>query len=152
MASVSFCESVLEAVDFTSTDLEAARFDGALLVDAIFVDTNVTGTDFTAVDEGAISIIILSQGDARRSVEGLDALGYLQFYGAKTRELRVDYVLQYHHAYWVVDKILKKASGTNVATTTRAGAKGSGPAGCGISWPVCFTFDKARTDQYSEGA
>ena len=108
MASASFSESVLEEVDFTSTNLEGARFDGALLVDAIFVDTNVTDTDFTAVDEGAISIVILSQGDARRSVEGLDALGYLQFYGAKTRELRADYVLQYHHAYWVVDKILNK--------------------------------------------
>ena len=108
LAAANFSECVLENVEFSNTNLQRTCFHKALIVDSIFVDADLGETDFTAVDKDSISIVIQDEREAVKSVDGLDALGYLKFHGAKTRELRPDYVLQYHRAYWVVDKIVRK--------------------------------------------
>ncbi len=63
------------------------------------------------VDPAGISILLeLEKLPGKGLLDGLDALGYLRFQGAKTDELRPIYVLQHHPAFWVVDKILESLS------------------------------------------
>ena len=108
LSAANFANSMLENVGFANANLRGARFDGALIVEALFVDAELEGAAFAGVDVDAISIIVEGERKSLRVLEGRDALGYLKFHGAETRELAPIFVFQHHPAFWVVDKIIRK--------------------------------------------
>ena len=107
LMSTNFENSILEDVNFENADLKGASFASALIVDCKFVGANIENTDFSNVDENNLSILVeIERNSGIRSLTGIDALGYLNANGAITKVLRPIYILQFHSAFWVVDKIL----------------------------------------------
>lgn len=109
LRAANFADAILEGVRFDNADLSTAIFRNAFVVDVDFSGSILKDADFTEIDQAAISIILESEkGLGKQIFDGLDALGYLRFQGAKTDEIRDIYVLQHHPAFSVVDKIMEK--------------------------------------------
>ncbi|MFH1136974.1 MAG: pentapeptide repeat-containing protein [Pseudomonadota bacterium] len=109
---VDLSGSLLESVNFTNADLRAAVFTEAMLVDVILSGANLEGADFRGVQPNLVSIAVeAASGErARTSIDGVDALGYLAFNGAKTDPLPLSVIAHHHPKSPIAEKILEKLS------------------------------------------
>ena len=127
LADTKFSGAVLDGVTFENARLEGSTFDDALIIETDFSGADVRGTNFTGLDRDAISIVVELGNERPRTVlSGQDALGYLKFMGAMTDTIPINFVLQFHPAFWVVDKIVSKLA--TQSTRQRRGIEQRGAA------------------------
>ncbi|MDY6936754.1 MAG: NACHT domain-containing protein [Cyanobacteriota bacterium] len=110
LSEANFTDSMLENITFNSSNLKGTCFCGSIIIDAEFFDTNIENAKFSQIDPELISILVDDRGSTKgkKRLEGLDALGYLNFYGAHTDELPRNLILKHHPLFPVVNKIVNK--------------------------------------------
>jgi len=110
LRGADFSDSVMENVRLVGTELAGAIFAGSLLVDVDCRDAQVDGGDFRGVGTGSISILVTTDGSTPRRLDGVDALGFLAFHGARTDPVPARAELQFHADFGIVDKVTEKLS------------------------------------------
>ena len=157
LLKANFSESTIENVIFTGANLCNANFLGALIIDTEFSNTEIDGAIFTHIPPDLISILIDdAQNDSNRSrLEGIDALGYLQFHGAQTDDIPRIVVLRYHPFFPIVEKIVEKL--TTQRMRQRRGIEQRGAARANVTFARDFLeflervqFIRSRTDRRAE--
>ena len=122
-----FNEAVLEDVNFEDADLQFSDFRRVFLFNCNFCGSVLKGANFSQIDPGDISILIDSHtASGKRIVEGVDAIGFLRFNGAKTDDLKPINIMKHHQNFNIVDKILNKLS--KQTTRQRRGLEQRGAA------------------------
>lgn len=109
LAGSNFSGSLLDGVSFRSAVLDNAVFENAVLSDVSFSATSVVGADFSKVDD-SISILVgdAGSGSSRTRFTGDQALGYLNFHGATTKEIRSTLVWAHYSMFGIITKIVSK--------------------------------------------
>ena len=111
LTNAKFNRSVLEDINFENTDLQSSDFRGAFLFNCNFCGSVLKNADFSQISPDDISISIDSYTvSGRMIIEGVDAIGFLNFNGAKTDDLKPIYIVKHHPNFNIVDKILRKLS------------------------------------------
>lgn len=111
LSGADFSGATLENVAFDNANVQAANFRNALIVDSDFSGCLLKEADFRGVDPESTAILLdVPMLAAKQRIDGLNALGYFRFHGAKTDPIQDVYVLQHHPAFPVVDKILESLS------------------------------------------
>lgn len=110
LVGANFTETFLDAVTFSESNLDGATFTGACLIDVDFSGTSVNGSDFANIIAEEV-VILIDAADVPRGklrLEGLNALGYLNYCGAKTDSLPDFYIIKHHPRFDIVEKIVEK--------------------------------------------
>ena len=126
-----FNGAILEDVNFENSDLRFSDFRRSFLFNCNFHDSILKDANFSQINPDDISII-----SDKRIIEGLDAIGFLSFMGAKTNDLKPIYVMKHHPKFNIVDKILSKLS--MQTTRQRRGLEQRGAAHQDISLAKAF--------------
>lgn len=109
LETADFSFSIFDAVSFADTELRGARFDGGTFEDVNFSGAKLKGAVFQSIQAGDISILVEGDGPkGLRRLEGLDALGFLNYAGAITDPLPPSAVLKHHPKFTIVAKISEK--------------------------------------------
>lgn len=110
LQSCNFSHCIIENINFATADLSDTTFDRSTLIDVIFTAANLKDSSFKNVEHSDISILIEDQaakGGLKRLI-GEQALGYLEYHGAKTNIKSRTAVLRNHPKFFIVGKILEK--------------------------------------------
>jgi predicted transcriptional regulator len=115
LKNCDFSSAYLENVRFANATLDGAAFSGSVIVDCDFTGCSVKAMDVASIQSEDISIIVESgepenvKGMFRR-LEGIYAIGFLKYAGAKTGAVPDFAVYCHHRKFAIVKKILEKLS------------------------------------------
>ncbi len=108
----SFANTELENVLFCGADLSSSCFRGSLLLDIDLFGAVFDGADFSEIDSESISIFIedVTAKGRKIHIHGTNALGFLNYNGAKTINIDESVIYKHHPKYSIVEKISEKLS------------------------------------------
>lgn len=105
--SADFRDCTIEGCNFSCAELCDATFSGSLIIDCDLSRAVLERADFTGINHSDITILVEEKGN-KKILDGKDAIGYLQFKGAKTDYIDNYFIIKNHSKFPVVDKILVK--------------------------------------------
>jgi hypothetical protein len=107
LSGARFEDSLLDTVSFRCADLRGTTFNKAILSDVAVTGAFLETADFRGVDS-EIAIIVDDDPQSRRRLTGENALGYLRYHGAITKDLDAINVLRHAPVFQIVEKIAGK--------------------------------------------
>jgi len=104
-----FIALAAENVSFANADLQGADFNGGLLIELDMSGANLDGANFVGLV--GPPIILTSDADpedVKRRLEGMDAVGYLNYAGAITDDVPAYYIQKHNPLFPVIEKVCRK--------------------------------------------
>ncbi len=107
LSDAAFTNALLDGVDFSAAILRNVDFSGSSLSEINVAGADVEGASFVGVG-AAISIFVEENAGQLVRLDGIDALGYLNFHGATTDKLPALAIWRNHTKFPILDKVCRK--------------------------------------------
>ena len=104
VSSADFSNSYIEGAKFKDGILKNAYFTQCIITDIDLSNADVQGANFEGIDDSLTVYAINTNGDKTRFA-GKDAIGYLNYNGAKTDKVDDIYKYKHHPHFSIVEKI-----------------------------------------------